>query len=52
MNILIFSLMSFRFLINMFYAFEDFENIYLVTDLVTGGDLRQLQNKYKKFSEI
>ena len=42
----------FRFLINMFYAFEDFENIYLVTDLVTGGDLRQLQNKFKKFSEI
>jgi protein kinase A len=29
------------FLINMFYAFMDYENIYLVTDLVTGGDLRQ-----------
>jgi protein kinase A len=24
----------------MFYAFMDYENIYLVTDLVTGGDLR------------
>jgi hypothetical protein len=29
-----------RFLINMFYAFMDYENIYLVTDLVTGGDIR------------
>ena len=28
------------FLINMFYAFADYENIFLVTDLVTGGDLR------------
>jgi serine/threonine protein kinase len=28
------------FLINMFYAFTDYMNIFLVTDLVTGGDLR------------
>lgn len=42
----------FRFLINMFYAFQDFENIYLVTDLVTGGDLRYHLNKQKKFSEV
>lgn len=33
------------FLINMFYAFQDFENIFLVTDLVTGGDLRYHLNK-------
>jgi len=32
--------LSFSFLINMFYAFQDYENLYLVTDLVTGGDLR------------
>ena len=39
------------FLINMFYAFVDFENIYLVTDLVTGGDLRYHHNKKKRFTE-
>ena len=39
------------FLINMFYAFQDFENIYLVTDLITGGDLRFHQSKRKKFTE-
>jgi hypothetical protein len=30
----------YRFLINMFYAFSDLENLYLVTDLVVGGDMR------------
>jgi serine/threonine protein kinase len=27
-------------LINMHYAFQDKENLYLVMDLMTGGDLR------------
>lgn len=36
----------------MFYAFSDFENLYLVTDLVTGGDLRYYLSKKKKFNEI
>ena len=35
----------------MFYAFQDFENIFLVTDLVTGGDLRYHLNKQKRFNE-
>ena len=35
----------------MFYAFQDYENLYLVTDLVTGGDLRYHHNKRKKFTE-
>ena len=35
----------------MFYAFQDYENVYLVTDLVTGGDLRYHICKNKKFSE-
>ena len=35
----------------MFYAFSDYENIFLVTDLVTGGDLRYHLTKCKKFSE-
>lgn len=39
------------FLINMFYAFQDYENVYLVTDLVTGGDLRYHHNRRKLFSE-
>jgi serine/threonine protein kinase len=35
----------------MFYAFSDFENLYLVTDLVTGGDLRYHMTKARKFTE-
>jgi serine/threonine protein kinase len=35
----------------MFYAFQDYENVYLVSDLVTGGDLRYHICKNKKFSE-
>lgn len=41
----------FRFLINMSYAFSDYENLYLVMDLVTGGDLRYHLSKKKKFNE-
>ena len=36
----------------MFYAFQDYENLYLVTDLVQGGDLRYHLTKQKKFSEL
>ena len=39
------------FLINMFYAFQDYENLYLVTDLVTGGDLRYAYSQQRKFTE-
>ena len=35
----------------MFYAFQDYENLYLVTDLVTGGDLRYYLNNRKTFTE-
>ena len=28
------------FIVNMYYAFQDYENLYLVMDLLTGGDLR------------
>lgn len=41
----------YRFLINMFYAFSDYENLYLVTDLVTSGDMRYHLSKRKKFTE-
>jgi len=35
----------------MNYAFQDNDNLYLVMDLLTGGDLRYHICKYKKFSE-
>jgi len=39
------------FLINMQYAFQDRENIYLVCDLLTGGDLRYHIGKKRRFNE-
>lgn len=39
------------FLVNMNYAFEDRENLYLVIDLMQGGDLRYHLAKHKKFNE-
>ena len=35
----------------MHYAFQDRENLYLVVDLMSGGDLRYHMAKYWKFSE-
>jgi len=35
----------------MQYAFQDFENLYLIMDLLTGGDLRYHISRHKKFSE-
>ena len=39
------------FIVNMNYAFQDTENLYLVMDLLTGGDLRYHICKQKKFTE-
>src|SRR5690606_33221553 len=41
----------FSFIVNMQYAFQDYENLYLVMDLLTGGDLRYHVSKHKRFSE-
>ena len=30
----------YSFIVNMHYSFQDMNNIYLVMDLMTGGDLR------------
>ena len=30
----------YSFLVNMYYAFEDKDNLYLIIDLMSGGDLR------------
>lgn len=35
----------------MQYAFQDYDNLYLVMDLLTGGDLRYHISKHKKFTE-
>ena len=36
------------FIINMHYAFEDREKLYILTDLINGGDLRyHMKNKHK-----
>jgi len=39
------------FIVNMKYAFQDRESLYLVMDLLTGGDLRFHICVYRKFSE-
>ena len=39
------------FLVNMICAFQDYENLYLVMDLLTGGDLRYHLCKRKTFYE-
>jgi len=39
------------FIVNMQFAFQDQENLYLVMDLHNGGDLRYHLTQNKKFSE-
>ena len=39
------------FIVNIQFAFQDHENLYLVMDLLNGGDLRYHVSKYKRFSE-
>ena len=39
------------FIANMHYAFQDRENLYLVLDLLQGGDLRYHISRKKRFSE-
>ena len=39
------------FIVNMAYAFQDRDNLYLVADLLNGGDLRFHLGKRKTFTE-
>ena len=39
------------FIVNMNYAFQDSENLYLVMDLLSGGDLRYHIGKMRRFKE-
>lgn len=40
-----------RFIVNMVSSFQDRENLFLVMDLLGGGDLRYHIGKYKRFTE-
>jgi serine/threonine protein kinase len=44
-------LICFSFLVNMVSAFQDRENLYLVMDLMTGGDLRYHISRHRRFTE-
>ena len=35
----------------MHFAFQDYDNLYIAMDLLTGGDLRYHISKVKKFTE-
>lgn len=39
------------FIVNMQYAFQDSENLYLVMDLMPGGDFRYHLSRRKHFTE-
>jgi serine/threonine protein kinase len=39
------------FIVNMYYAFQDRQNLYLVMDYLSGGDLRYHICRYRYFSE-
>ena len=39
------------FIVNMFYSFQDYDYLYLIMDLLNGGDLRYHISRYKKFTE-
>ena len=40
------------FIVNMSFAFQDRENLYLIMDLLVGGDLRYHMGCRRKFKEI
>ena len=40
------------FLVNMIFSFQDNDNLYLIMDLLLGGDLRYHLNKSEIFNEI
>lgn len=44
-------LLKHPFIVNMHYAFQDRENLYLAMDLMTGGDLRYHIGIRRRFTE-
>ncbi len=45
------SFLQHPFIVNMHYAFQDNNNLYLVMDMLSGGDLRYHISRYRRFSE-
>ena len=45
------STLNHPFIVNMHYAFQDNDNLYLVMDMLSGGDLRYHCSRYRTFSE-
>ena len=45
------SMIKHPFIVNMVFAFQDRETLYLVMDLMTGGDLRYHIGRQRRFSE-
>ena len=45
------SFLNHPFIVNMHYAFQDNDNLYLVMDMLSGGDLRYHCSRYRVFSE-
>ena len=41
----------FSFIVNIHFGFQDRENLYLVMDLLLGGDLRYHLSRQRKFNE-
>jgi len=40
-----------RFIVNMHYSFQDYDNLYLVLDFLIGGDMRYHISRHRKFTE-
>ena len=45
------SILNHPFIVNIHYAFQDNDNLYLVMDMLSGGDLRYHCSRYRTFSE-
>lgn len=39
------------FIVNMHYAFQDYDNLFIVMDFLTGGDMRYHISRHKRFTE-
>jgi serine/threonine kinase 32 len=48
---MILSQMKSDFIVNMYYSFQDRDHLYLVLDLLPGGDLRYHIGRRRKFNE-
>ena len=44
------SMINSKFIVNAHYAFQDSENLYLVMDLLLGGDLRYHLARQRRFT--